>query len=244
MGWRDAPIVKGAPEALQKPVDTTQTPGYRAAVTASETRARGTFQDTTRKGPDGKPIFGQVNTVTGEFRPYPKEMQPAPPAAPISATEQAKARADAAKRIQLARQLRENTSGLTGTGAFGPLFASLPIGATRAKDAEAIINSLEKKGAMSAVLDMLKRTGGKNPFTPMSQGEVAIIAGSELPEMGVGLSDELNRQSAMQIEEAATKAYRLLGGTPAQLEADIARLMGRATQSKKATDGVTVKRIR
>jgi hypothetical protein len=171
-------------------------------------------------------------------------MQPTPPPAPISAADRSKALADAAKRIQLARQLRENTSGFTGTGAFGPFFASLPIGATRAKDAEAIISSLEKKGAMSSILDMLKRTGGKNPFTPMSQGEVAIIAGSELPEMGVGLSDELNRQSAMQIEEAATKAYRLLGGTPAQLEADINRLMGRATQSKKATDGVTVKRIR
>ena len=156
----------------QPAVPAQQTPAFRGAVTASETRARGTFQDTTRKGPNGKPIFGQVNTVTGEFRPYPKEMQPTPPAAPISAVEQAKARADAAKRIQLARQLRENTSGLTGTGAFGPLFASLPIGATRAKDAEAIINSLEKKGAMSAVLDMLKRTGGKNPFTPMSQDKI------------------------------------------------------------------------
>ena len=27
MGWRDAPIVKGAPEALQKPIDPTQMPG-------------------------------------------------------------------------------------------------------------------------------------------------------------------------------------------------------------------------
>lgn len=244
MGWRDAPIVKGAPEALQQPVKPTELPGFRGDVVRTETQARGTFRDVTRPGPNGQKVFGQENTVTGEFRPYPKEMQPAAPAAPLSQADRAKAMADAAKRVQLARQLRENTKGLTGTGALGPLWASLPLGATRSKDAEAIISSLEKKGAMSSILDMLKRTGGKNPFTPMSQGEVAIIAGSELPEMGVGLSDELNVQSAKQIEDAAAKAYRLLGGSKAQLEADINRLMGRAVQSKSATDGVSVKRIR
>lgn len=36
MGWRDAPIVRGAPEALQQPVKPTETPAFRAAVVGAE----------------------------------------------------------------------------------------------------------------------------------------------------------------------------------------------------------------
>lgn len=39
MGWRDAPIVKGAPEALQQPVKPTELPGFRGAVAGAETAA-------------------------------------------------------------------------------------------------------------------------------------------------------------------------------------------------------------
>lgn len=39
MGWRDAPIVKQAPEALQKPVSPTETPGFRGAVAGAEASA-------------------------------------------------------------------------------------------------------------------------------------------------------------------------------------------------------------
>lgn len=39
MGWRDAPIVRGAPEALQQPVKPTETPGFRGAVAGAETAA-------------------------------------------------------------------------------------------------------------------------------------------------------------------------------------------------------------
>ncbi len=39
MGWRDAPIIKGAPEALQQPVKPTETPGFRGAVAGAETEA-------------------------------------------------------------------------------------------------------------------------------------------------------------------------------------------------------------
>lgn len=40
MGWRDAPIIQGAPEALQQPVKPTETPEFRAAVAGAETFAR------------------------------------------------------------------------------------------------------------------------------------------------------------------------------------------------------------
>lgn len=39
MGWRDAPIIKGAPEALQPPVKPTELPGFRGAVAGAETAA-------------------------------------------------------------------------------------------------------------------------------------------------------------------------------------------------------------
>jgi hypothetical protein len=39
MGWRDAPIVKGAPEALQQPIKPTETPAFRAGVAGAETAA-------------------------------------------------------------------------------------------------------------------------------------------------------------------------------------------------------------
>lgn len=39
MGWRDAPIIKGAPEALQQPVKPTELPGFRGAVAGAETAA-------------------------------------------------------------------------------------------------------------------------------------------------------------------------------------------------------------
>lgn len=39
MGWRDAPIVKGAPEALQQPIKPTELPGFRGAVAGAETAA-------------------------------------------------------------------------------------------------------------------------------------------------------------------------------------------------------------
>lgn len=40
MGWRDAPIVRGAPEALQQPIKPTETPAFKAAVARAETEAR------------------------------------------------------------------------------------------------------------------------------------------------------------------------------------------------------------
>lgn len=236
MGWRDAPIVKAGPEALQKPIDPTQTPGFQASVTGATARARAAVESETPP-----PGYRWADAARTRLVPIPGGPADKAPAQ-LNAQQKAAAREDAAYRVALARQLRENTKGLTGTGFFGPLFSN--FGGTRSADAEAVIENLRQKGAMASILEMLQETGGKNPFTPMSQGEVAIIAGAKIPPMGVNLSDKTNQQSARQIERAGARAYKLLGGNPAQLEADIARLTGRAQQSKTATDGVSVKRIR
>lgn len=50
MGWRDAPIVRGAPEALQQPVKPTETPRFRGAVAGAETAATETVKAGLRPG--------------------------------------------------------------------------------------------------------------------------------------------------------------------------------------------------
>jgi hypothetical protein len=44
MGWRDAPIIRGAPEALQQPTKPTELPGFRGAVAGAETTATETVK--------------------------------------------------------------------------------------------------------------------------------------------------------------------------------------------------------
>jgi hypothetical protein len=50
MGWRDAPIIKGAPEALQQPVKPTDLPGFRGAVAGAETTATETVKSKLKPG--------------------------------------------------------------------------------------------------------------------------------------------------------------------------------------------------
>lgn len=236
MSYKTDQIIGQAPKPTLKPVQTTETPGFQAAVAGATARARAGVEAETP--PPGYRWADAARTRLVAVPGGPADKSPPV----LNAGQKSSARDDVAYRVGLARQLKSKTGGLTGTGLFGPILSN--IGATNAADAEAIIKNLQQKGAMSSILEMLQETGGKNPFTPMSMGEVEIIAGAKMPPLGVGLSDEINKQSSREIERAGLKAYRALGGTPAQLEADINRLMGRATQSKKATDGVTVKRIR
>lgn len=56
MGWRDAPIEKAAPEALQQPIKPTETPEFRAAVAGAETFARERAQQAAKQSePDKTP---------------------------------------------------------------------------------------------------------------------------------------------------------------------------------------------
>jgi hypothetical protein len=50
MGWRDAPIVRSAPEALQQPVKPTELPGFRGAVAGAETAATENVRANLRPG--------------------------------------------------------------------------------------------------------------------------------------------------------------------------------------------------
>lgn len=50
MGWRDAPIVRGAPEALQQPTKPTELPAFRGAVAGAETTATETVKSKLKPG--------------------------------------------------------------------------------------------------------------------------------------------------------------------------------------------------
>lgn len=224
----------------QAPISEEKKPSFRGDVTREETRARGTFKDEVRDYPDGRRLLGQVNTVTNEFRPYGKEFQP-PPVTKLTPELREEARQEALKKARLAMQIKDYTKAFTGTGTFGPLFAALPIGATATKDAQAAIDNLKEKGTFGAVVDMYKKTGGRNPFAPMTNFETNIIAGSVLPKFGIDLSDELNVRSANEVIDAARKANRALGFTDQQFNNDLARLMGRANKSSSEVDALLLK---
>jgi hypothetical protein len=64
MGWRDAPIVKPAPEALQQPVKPTETPGFRGAVAGAETAATETVKAGLKPGTEAATAQATANIPT------------------------------------------------------------------------------------------------------------------------------------------------------------------------------------
>lgn len=238
MGYLTDKIVGQAPRVEQKPPQITDSPEFQAAVAKAIAEAKAGVQGVTP--PPGYRWADAKKTRLVPIAGGPADKAPQP----LTPDQKNSAREDIVNRIILARQLKETTKGLTGTGALGPFWSYLPIGGTRTKDAEAIASNLKQKGALASILDLLKQTGGKNPFTPMSQGETEIISGAKMPPIGVGLSDEVNIQSANEIERLGKKAYRSLGFSDAQLKADLERLSGRAQASNQANAGVKVERVR
>lgn len=241
MGWRDAPIVKGAPEALQQPVKTTELPGFRSDVVSAETRARGTFRDVTRKGAGGKLIFGQENTVTGEFKPYPKEMQPQT-AIPLTPQELADARDDALRRAAIAKGLEKSSrEDWFSTGFLAPTFSQ--FGGTPAATVVQDIEALKAGGALNALLDMAKKAG-KNLLTPLSNSDVQLLSNAKQFPLDIKQSDEKFQQNAVRYQEAAKNAFLAAGGTEKQFATQLARLTGRANAGAAKNAGVKVERVR
>ena len=199
------------------------------------------FADQWRIQPDKSMVWGQVNLTTNAFTPY--KNQPNVPK-PITAQERISLLNSIIDRISLAQRLRENTSGITGTGTFGKIIADLPFGATRAKEAQGAIQNLTKKEAYNSVMSMMKETGNKNPFAPMTEKEMDVIAGKDLPLMGVDLKDETNIEASYRIEDANRKAAKNIGFTDADINLGLQRLQSRAARKPQLPAGATVRRIR
>jgi len=187
-------------------------------------------------------VWGQVNLTTNAFAPY--KNQPNVPK-PITRQERENLLNEAVDRMILARKLRENTAGITGTGTFGGIISKLPFGATRAKEAEAVMQKLRDKQLYESVMDMMKKTGNKNPFAPMTEFESRVLVGKDLPLMGVDLKDETNIESGNKIEELNRQLGRNLGFSDAQINTALMRAEMRSGGRKSTLPaGASVKRIR
>jgi len=231
----------GAIQWDQPAVPTQQTPGFRGAVTAAETRARGTFRDVTRKGPDGKPVFGQENTLTGEFKPYPKEMQPAAPQK-LTPQELADAREDALRRASIAKELeRSSREDWFSTGFLAPTFSG--FGGSAAATAMQNIEALKAGGALQTLLTMAKQSG-KNLLTPLSNSDVQLLSNAKQLPLDISMRDTDFQKNARQYFEANKRAYIAAGGKESDFQTQIMRLTGRANAAKKDTSGIKVERVR
>lgn len=229
---------QGAPRAPSRSqVPTLVIPGKPDAGPAPKDK----FADQWRVQPDGSMVWGQVNLTTNAFSPY--KNQPNTPK-PITKQQRLNLLNEAVDRIILSRKLRENTAGITGTGMFGGIIAGLPFGATRAREAEAIIKKLSDKQLYESVINMYDQTGGKNPFAPMTEFESKILVGKDLPLMGVDLKDETNIESGNKIEALNRQLVRGLGFSDTQLNTALERAKMRSGGGSTLPAGASVKRIR
>lgn len=234
----------GAPSATPPPRAGAPAPGPRVVIPGKPDTGpapKDKFQDQWRKQPDGSLVWGQVNLTTNQFTPY--KDQPNSPK-PITKQQRIELLNEAVDRIILARRLRENTAGITGTGTFGGIIAGLPFGATRAKEAQAVMQKLSDKQLYESVINMYKQTGGKNPFSPMTEFESRVLVGKDLPLMGVDLKDETNIESGNKIEDVNRRLVRGIGFSDAELNTSLERAMMRAGKKPNLPAGASVRRIK
>lgn len=225
----------------QAPVPTQQTPGFRGAVTRAETTARGTFKDVTRTMPDGRKVVGQMNTVTGEFKPYGKELQP-PSQIKLSPAELAGAKADALRRAALAKQLETSSrEDWFATGFLAPTLSE--YGGTAANTVKSNIEALKAGGALQTLLDMAKQSG-RNLLTPLSNSDVQLLSNAKQLPLEIGMRDKDFQKNARQYYDANRRAYIAAGGTEKQFQTELMRFMGRSSAGARQNAGVKVERIR
>lgn len=241
MGYRDAPLVKGAPGAIVQPVQPTETPGFRAqvagATSTASTLGQGTWSEDKKTLPDGRIVVGQKNNLTGEFKPYPKEMQPSAEVK-LNPTDLAAARQDALRRAVIAKGLEQKSKDWFSTGFLAPTLSQ--YGGTNAFNVQQDIDALKSGGALDAIIDMAKKTG-KNLLTPMSKSDADLIANAKQFPLAIGQDDDKFQQNARRYYEAARRAYLGAGGSAKDFETQVLRLSGRANSR---ASGIKVERIK
>lgn len=142
-------------------------------------------------------------------------------------------RQDAVNKIQLARKLKgrsRNEWFATGFGA--PTMAG--FGGTAARGVQAGADTLKAGGALAEVLKLTAANGGKNPFQPMSNSDVELIA-RNTANLDIGQPDKDFQSAVQQYEDAYRRAFIGAGG---DINALNARLSGKRTKSKPKNNGV------
>jgi len=140
-------------------------------------------------------------------------------------------RLDAAKKFLLARQLKKKSEeGLFATGFMAPTMAGW--GGTNAADVEAGAGTLKAGGALAEILKLTAQNGGKNPFTPMSNSDVDLIA-RNVANLDVKQTDKTFQQSVGAYEGAYKRGFMGAGGNYNALLRQLDKL-GLATPAEKA----------
>jgi hypothetical protein len=119
-------------------------------------------------------------------------------------------RIEALDKIALARKMREKSkSGPFATGFLAPTMKKVGdvFGGTDAKGVSADVETLGAAGALKKILDMAAANGGKNPLTPMSEGDVKVI-GNSVQNLDIGQPDEDFQRNATLVEDAWTRAFQ------------------------------------
>lgn len=102
--------------------------------------------------------------------------------------------------------------GIAPTGSvFTPILRNIP--GTAATDLVSISDRIAKSGALAKILEMTKATG-KNPFTPMSNSDVQLIADTE-GSASTNLSPEEYKRNLTNYEGAYIRAFAGASGAKA-----------------------------
>lgn len=121
----------------------------------------------------------------------------------------AEVRLDARDKLRDIRTIRAN---MEQPGAVGDLLTPLMqmVPGTAAKTVQANVGTVAKSGALAKILEMTRATG-KNPFTPMSNSDVQLIADTQGALDPTLAEPEFNRQ-LNKFEGAHRRAYLGAGG--------------------------------
>lgn len=159
---------------------------------------------------------------------------------PLSPEAMQSARLDAMDKIALARRLRSKSSNdWFATGFLANTMSN--FGGTPATTVKAGAGTLRSGGAIANILKATQANGGKNPFTPMSNSDVDLIA-NNTANLDIGQQDSDFQQAVGLYEDAYRNAYIGAGGDPNKLDAEIeARARFLAKQQGRASGPRVIK---
>lgn len=227
--YRTAP--QGIPIGPQDPARDFKAPQAAAGVASTQANAQRTNQQISQDAA----LFDTRRQIA-EAEAKLKEAQAAAAAReqqsknPLNLGQLSAASTDAMEKLRTIDRIRQNNDN-SWFGAIG--FGSdtmRGIGGTKATDIAADIDSLKAGGALSEILKMTQETG-KNPFTPMSNSDVEVIARNK-GNLAQNQSDANFFANLNNYRNSYTRAYAGSEGLKA-LEAEIAKRLPNIPPEKR-----------
>lgn len=205
----DGSIRPIGPAQTQPPADPTfSMKGPQAAASLGQTQAStartqqevaqsAALFDAQKREADAKAALADLQARAAQTEADSKD--------PLNPQVLSSAAADAMAKLQTIDRIKKNvgTAWLPAVG-FGAETAA-GIGGTNAFDVKTDIDTLKSGGALSEVLKMTQATG-KNPFTPMSNSDVQLIA-TNTGNLAQGQSRPNFNANLGNYQNAYTKAY-------------------------------------